>query len=65
MSILENKLKAELKLAAFLRGWLISRFEIGKFANHFASKRIGRYSDVIELDDAVNIEKILKLTEYF
>ncbi len=64
-SNLENKFESELKLATVLRGWLITRFEIGKFADQFAGNRIRRYSDVGESGDAVDVKKILQLAEDF
>lgn len=44
---------------------MITRFEIGKSANQFAGSSIRRYRYVIELDNAVNVEKILELAEDF
>jgi len=62
--LLKNKLYAELKLTAVLRGRLVPRSEIGKTTDEL-SIRIGLHCDVSELDDAVDIEKINKLAEDF
>lgn len=52
-------------MAAVLRAGLITRFEIGQSADQFARVRICRYRDVVVLDDAVDVEKILEFAEDF
>lgn len=63
---LENKLEADLKLAAVLRGRLIPRPEIWKFTGQFAvAVGICHYRNIVESDDAARIEKILEFAEGF
>ena len=47
-------------MAALLKGRLVTGFEIGQRTDQFASGSICRYGDVVELDNAVDVEKILE-----
>lgn len=63
--LLENELEAKLKLAAVLRGGLIPRSEIREVADEFASCWVGRHRYIVVLNNAIDVEQILKFAKDF